>query len=115
VRTRTKDGKQTRPKLGTWPALSIAAARRAALKALGSIENGADPVREKREARTARKVKIATGVTVAKRLAEWQAARTSDPAARWSPRYVEDVARIAATEIGPTLGARALADTTRLD
>ena len=81
VRTRTQDGNQTRPKLGTWPALSIAAARRAALKALGSIETGADPVGEKREARAARKVKVAAGVSVARRLSEWQASRVADPAA----------------------------------
>lgn len=115
VRTRTKAGKQTRPKLGTWPALSIAAARRAALKALGSIETGADPVGEKREARAARKVKIAAGVTVAKRLAEWQASRLADPAAAWSNRYAAEVARIAQREIVPKLGARALTDTTRAD
>lgn len=115
VRTRTKDGKQTRPKLGTWPALSIAAARRAALKALGTIETGADPVREKREARAARKVTIAAGVTVAKRLAEWRASRTADPASGWSERYAEDVAEITAREIVPKLGARALTDTARAD
>ena len=115
VRSRTKDGRQTRPKLGTWPALSIAAARRAALKALGSIETGADPVGEKREARTARKVKIAAGVTVAKRLAEWQGSRLADPAAAWSDRYAIEVARIVAREIAPKLGARALTDTTRAD
>jgi len=115
VRTRTKDGKQTRPKLGTWPALSIAAARRAALKALGSIETGADPVGEKREVRAARKVKVAAGVTVAKRLAEWQGSRLADPAAAWSDRYAAEVSRIAAREIVPKLGARALVDTTRAD
>ena len=115
VRTRTKDGKQTRPKLGTWPALSIAAARRSALKALGSIEGGADPVREKREARAARQVKRAAGVTVARRLSEWQAVRTADPSGGWSARYAEDVAAITAREIVPKLGARALADTTRAD
>jgi len=115
VRTRTKDGKQTRPKLGTWPALSIAAARRAALKALGSIETGADPVGEKREARAARKVKVAVGVSVARRLAEWQASRVADPAAAWSDRYAAEVARIAAREIVPKLGTRALTGTTRAD
>jgi integrase len=115
VRTRTKDGKQTRPKLGTWPAMSIAAARRAALVARGSIEAGADPVGEKREARAARKVKIAAGVTVAKRLAEWQAGRNADPAGAWSDRYAAEVARIAAREIVPKLGARALTETTRAD
>jgi len=115
VRTRTKDGRQTRPKLGTWPALSIAAARRAALKALGSIETGADPVGEKREARAARNAKIAAGVTVAKRLAEWQASRVADPAAAWSDRYAAEVARIAAREIVPKLGTRGLVDTTRAD
>jgi integrase len=115
LRTRTKDGKQTRPKLGTWPGMSIAAARREAMKARGTIEAGADPVGEKREARAARKVKIAAGVTVAKRLAEWRAGRNADPADAWSDRYAAEVARIAAREIMPKLGARALADTTRAD
>lgn len=115
VRTRTKDGKQTRPRLGTWPSMSIAAARRAALVARGAIEGGADPVGEKREARKARKVKLAAGVTVAKRLAEWQAGRNADPAGAWSERYTAEVARIAAREIVPKLGARALIETTRAD
>ncbi len=113
VRTRTKDGRQTRPKLGTWPALGIAAARRAALKALGNIEAGGDPVGEKREARAARKVKIAAEVTVAVRLREWQAARERDPAAPWSPRYASEVRRIVNAEIIPSLGARGLRDATR--
>jgi hypothetical protein len=40
VRTRTADGKQTRPKLGTWPAMGIAEARKAALAALATAKPG---------------------------------------------------------------------------
>ncbi len=115
VRTRTKDGKQTRPKLGTWPSLSLSEARRAARVALGAIEGGADPVGKKREARKARKVKLAAGVTVQKRLVEWQAGRHADPSGPWSERYASEVARIASREIVPKLGSHALADTTRAD
>jgi integrase len=115
IRTRTQDGKQTRPKLGTWPALSIREARKAARRVLGSIETGADPVGEKRNARAARKIKVAASVTVAKRLAEWQESRLADPAAAWSARYADEVARVARREINPKLGARALIETTRGD
>ncbi len=64
ARTRTKDGKQTRPKLGTYPAMGIAAARRAARLAIGGIIGGADPIEEKRQAREARRTRlrmVATG------------------------------------------------------
>ena len=44
LRTRTAEGKQTRPKLGTWPAMSIADAREAALAALVAVQKGGDPV-----------------------------------------------------------------------
>lgn len=120
VRARTRDGKQTRPRLGTWPAMPIAAARREALKAIAAVQGGADPVGERREARAARKrsaaeAKVAIGGTVAARLAEWQAARLADPASPWSARYSAEVERVCARAVVPVLGARALAATTRED
>lgn len=115
LRTRTKDGKQTRPTLGTWPAMSIGEARKAAKIKLGQIEQGADPVEEKRELRKARRVAVVAGVTVEARLRMWQAARGADTGAAWSDRYSDEVARIIKRDIAPKLGKRALGETTRQD
>src|SRR5437868_10608514 len=54
VRARTVDGKRTRPKLGTWPAMGVAEARKRAMATLANIQAGGDPVVAKRQARTAR-------------------------------------------------------------
>jgi len=114
VRTRTKDGKQTRPKLGTYPAMGIAAARKAARAAIGGIVAGADPVEDKRKAREARRNRLAEA-TVADRLAEWQATRQASLEKPWSDRYAGEVARVCAHDVIPALGKRALAETTRAD
>lgn len=110
VRLRTTSGKRTRPKLGTWPALGIADARKLALAAIGQIQGGADPVEEKRVAREERAARAAAP-SVAERLGEWRAAR----AAAWSARYAAEVERLCNKEIVPKLGARPLAETTRAD
>ena len=114
VRTRTKDGKQTRPKLGTYPAMGIAAARKAAKAAIGGIVAGADPVEERRQAREARRNRLAEA-TVAERLAEWRAAREASPDKPWSTRYAAEVSRICGRDLIPALGKRALSETTRAD
>jgi integrase len=114
VRTRTKDGKQTRPKLGTYPAMGIAAARKAARLAIGGILAGADPVEAKRQARDARRTRLAEA-TVADRLAEWQATRQASLEKPWSDRYAAEVARICTHDLIPRLGKRALVETTRSD
>ncbi len=114
ARTRTKDGKQTRPKLGTYPALGIAAARRAARLAIGGIIGGADPVEEKRQAREARRTRLAEA-TVAERLVGWQEARANNIERPWSERYRDEVARVVKHDIVPHLGKKPLAETTRAD
>jgi len=114
VRTRTADGKQTRPALGTWPALGIAEARRAALDTLATVQRGADPVAAKRAARKARARDLAEP-TVADRLAEWQELRVADPRNPWSARYGREVAGLARRDILPALGKRPLRDTGRGD
>ena len=114
VRTRTRDGKQTRPALGTWPAMGIAEARRAALAALAAVQSGADPVADRRKERQARRASLQEA-TVTTRLAEWQADRISNPVNPWSDRYAAEVERAAAHDILPRLGARKLVDTTRAD
>lgn len=114
VRTRTKDGKQTRPKLGTYPAMGIAAARKAARKQLVAVEGGADPVAEEQRARAAKRDRDAA-LTVAAALAEWRAARETHPEKPWSDRYAAEVARLCDKAIIPKLGKRALRETTRGD
>ncbi|MGG5817584.1 integrase arm-type DNA-binding domain-containing protein [Falsiroseomonas sp. HW251] len=93
VRTRRTDGKHTRPKLGTWPAMGIAKARKEAKAAIAAVQSGGDPVAEKRQAREARRREQAErrgAGTVASRLAEWQAARKADPAGPWSLKYAAE-------------------------
>jgi len=59
VRATTYDGKRTNVKLGTYPAVGLAEARRRALATLAAIYRGADPVAEKRAARAARRAALA--------------------------------------------------------
>ena len=114
------DGRHSRVKLGTWPALGISAARSEARKARGTLETGADPVAKKRAVREAKKAKkeaekAAEGGTVSARLVEWQRARLADPAAPWSPRYAAEVVRVCDKAIVPVLGDKQLRATTRED
>jgi len=115
IRARTHDGKQTRPALGTWPAMSVSKARKAALAALVNVQAGGGPVAAKRSARAERRAKLAAAVTVADRLREWQAMRIADPKAAWSVRYAAEVKRIAERDIVRKLGRRDLAETTRAE
>jgi integrase len=115
VRTRTKDGKQTRPKLGTWPILSIGAARKAARDMLAAIQTGDDPAEKWRQARAERRSAGDGAGSVENRLAEWQAIRERDPLAPWSPRYSAEVRRIVDREILPSLGTRDLKAMTRAE
>lgn len=118
IRARTRDGKQTRPKLGTWPAMGIAAARKAALTTIGEVQEGADPVRAKRAATLARKASAAAqdpSRTVAGRIVAWQAARVGTSVSPWSPRYAAEVARVCNQAVVPVLGAKALIETSRED
>src|SRR4051794_26925636 len=70
VRTRTVEGKRTRPTLGSWPDLSIRQARAAARIRLGEITAGGDPVEEKRQARAAYAARAGAPPDVG-RLREW--------------------------------------------
>src|SRR5262252_6949104 len=59
ARAWTHDGKRTRPTIGTWPKVGIAAARKRARSLLGKIADGEDPVEEKRAARAERQARAA--------------------------------------------------------
>ena len=114
LRTRTADGKQTRIKLGTYPAFGIAAARKAAIAALAEVHRGADPVAQKRTARAKREAERAEP-TVAQRWQEWAdvASRTALRGRGWSAAHAERVDRTLRLVVGPALGKRPLRHTTR--
>ncbi|HEY5299761.1 MAG TPA: tyrosine-type recombinase/integrase [Acetobacteraceae bacterium] len=116
VRARTRDGKRTSVKLGRWPTVGLAAARKTARTRLGEIAHGGDPVAAQHAARAERTARQALP-TVALALERWRAARTA-PGAKprpWSPRYTAEVERLCVKFIEPTLGRRLLADATRAD
>ncbi len=108
IRTRTTDGKFTRPKLGTYPAVGLAEARKRATATRADIQGGGDPVAERRTTQAARVVRAGLP-TVAARLAEWQDAKAGD----WSTSYAREVKRLTDREIVPKIGKLPLADTTR--
>lgn len=114
VRVLARDGKHTRPSIGTWPHVGIADARKLAMAAIAAIQAGGDPIAEKQAARAERKAK-AEERTVTQRLAEWQEAKCADAKSPWSDRYAAEVARIARRDIEPKLGKRLLSETVRAD
>ncbi|HME27339.1 MAG TPA: integrase family protein [Acetobacteraceae bacterium] len=110
VRARTREGRQTRPGLGTWPRVSVRQARQQARALLGDLATGADPVAERRAAEAAREARA--GLPIVGTLLElWQAAK----AGRWSPRYAREVERLCERIIVPALGDRVLVETTRTE
>ena len=110
LRLRTLEGKRTRPKIGTWPAMGIAEARKQALAMTANIQAGGDPVALRR-AKVAERKERAGLPTVDDQLAAWRGAKGST----WSPRYHKEVLRICTVEISPKLGKRPLIETTRSD
>ena len=115
LRTRTKDGKQTRPLLGTYPAMSLSQARKAANATLAVIQGGADVVADKQAKRAERRAKADTTRTVAALMEDWQRVRSHAKESPWSMRYAGEVARTVKVDIVPKLGTKQLRDTTRAD
>ncbi len=113
LRTRTRDGKQTRVTLGTWPSIGTVEARKRAIGALAAVQAGGDPSAEKREAKRAREAR-AVEASVATALKAWREAHEAGPRA-WSERYTREVRRICARDIEPVLGKRILRETVRAD
>jgi integrase len=114
LRSRTQDGKQTRPKLGTYPELSLSEARKSARAMMAAIESGGDPVAEKTAARSARKARLAAR-TVGSALAEWRTARENDGDKPWSPRHASENARMVRHDVPALLSTKPLRETTRED
>jgi integrase len=113
LRTRTRDGKQTRVTLGTWPAIGSVEARKRAIAALAAVQGGGDPSFERKVAKEARAAR-SSEPTVAARLTAWREAHSAGPRA-WSDRYAREVERICRRNVEPTLGSRILRETTRSD
>jgi integrase len=114
VRAYTREGKEARVTIGTYPAVGLSAARKLAKASLAAIQGGADPVEEKRAARIERERREAEP-TVAERLEAWCAAREADDVKPWSARTADEVRRAVKRDIVPALGAKALRETTRAD
>ncbi|MBD0272577.1 MAG: DUF4102 domain-containing protein, partial [Acetobacteraceae bacterium] len=114
VRARTRDGKRTRPTIGAWPHVGIAEARKRAQAQLSAIQNGADPVAQKRAARAERSAREAEP-TVAERVSEWLAAREADRSKPLKPRTAAEYRRAMQRDVLPRLGGRPLREIGRED
>jgi len=114
LRARTADGKRTRPKLGQWPSLSLAQARKAAGAMIVDIGRGSDPVAEKRQSRATR-LALASRKTVGEAMEEWQTTRKRDPEKPWSPNHARNVESSVKCHIPDQIKVRALVDMKRAD
>ncbi|MCX6844946.1 MAG: integrase family protein [Verrucomicrobia bacterium] len=114
VRTRTRDGKQTRPRLGSYPGMGLAQARLEARQVLAKISAGGDPVQERRDARAARAAK-STERTLTQAFDEWIAVRERDRAKRLADRTIAEYRRVFTIDILPRIGSRHLRELTRQD
>ena len=99
-------GKPRKVAVGTFPFVTVAAARREAREALDAIRRGADPAKDKADQR---------------RAIEYGAVTVADLAERWmtevvrpkrKPRTIDDYERILAKHILPALGNVAVKDLT---
>lgn len=109
VCTGTRDGRQTRPTLGMWPAVVAADARKLAQAAISAMQAGGDSVTASQRDRAAR-VEHA-GPTVNHRLTRWRAPTP----AHWQETDSRDVAGFCRREIEPNLRVRILRATMRGD
>jgi integrase len=112
LRTRTQDGKQTRPKLGDYPGMGLSAARVEARKVLAQIQSGGDIVAEKRAKRAARATQLAEP-TVADRFATWIEAKEKDPLKPLANRTAREYRRSFEHDVLPKLGKRPLRQVSR--
>lgn len=114
LRTRTQDGKQTRPKLGDYPGMGLSAARVEARKVLAQIQAGGDVVAEKRAKRAARVTQLAEP-TVADRFNDWIEAREKDRHKPLADRTAREYRRCFEQYVLPKFGKRPLRDLNRED
>ena len=108
VRAWTVDGKRTSIKMGEHPALRITEARRQALIHLGAVQQGQDPVGDRRATRAARRAMTAA-ITVEKALTDWQVARRSS----WSRSYISRLESALRVHVPKTLRGQPLPEVRR--
>ncbi len=104
------NGQRVRPSLGTWPAVSIAAARRGAEGTIGDLSRGISPTKVKQEARRQHYARRSEP-TVAERLEQWLAVKANE----WKPSTVDEHQWLCRRHIQPTLGKLLLIETKRRD
>ncbi len=104
------NGQRVRPSLGTWPAVSIAAARRSAEGTIGDLSRGISPTKVKQDARRQREARKSEP-TVAERLGQWLAVKARE----WKPGTLDEHQWLCRRYIEPKLGKRLLIETTRRD
>ncbi len=98
--------KEKRLALGTYPAVSLAAARRARDVARDTLKAGSDPVQVRRDEKLARAVAIDRNFEKVARawFEHWRGPRT--------PRHADYVLRRLEADVFPVLGAKPIADIT---
>jgi len=112
VRAWTSSGSRTSIKLGEHPALRVVDARRQALIQIGAVQQGRDPVGERRAARQARR-EASAAITVEHALSEWQRARIHAAEAPWSRTYASRVASALRVHVSSRLRSQPLRDVRR--
>lgn len=110
------DGRHGRVRLGTYPEVGLAEARKRARAMVAAIQGGADPQAAKRAARAEAEARR-RAPTVAQRWQEWAAVagRTAMKGRGWSDAHAARVAWMLEKIVAPDLGKLPLAETTRAD
>jgi integrase len=105
------NGKPVKLTLGSYPALGLADARRAAQKALGDVAGGSDPAAEKRAARDAQKAAQHADEMLFANVAESYLQR--HVRANLKSVWAHEVERHVRVELVPVLGAKRIDEVTR--
>lgn len=99
-------GKEKRLALGTYPAVTLAQARRARDEARDLLKAGTDPVQEKKDAKLARRLAVGTTFEAVSRqwFEHWKGPK--------SPRHADYVLRRLEADVFPALGAKPIGEIT---
>ena len=99
--------------IGAFPAIDLAAARKAAVHAMSSVAQGEDPASQKRETREAVKAKRQEEKHTVRKVVDSFIARHVEPNTR--PSSAAEVKRLLKVEAVPFWGDRAISSITRAD
>jgi integrase len=112
TRRRMPDNRYSRVRVGQYPAVGVAEARKQALKVQGAMQTGSDPVAERRATR-ARAAADKARMSVSDAWAAYSTAKISGGG--WGEGHANNARLFAARVLLPSLGKKALADVTRSD